>query len=90
MINVRATPAPRTLSCALTQLPDHTVFVLLENCTVRISIAVELMICATKRDLVKTTESVSLHQEATNVNAHLVGRAKIAPSGLIHAMVSSI
>ena len=62
---------------------------LLENSTERISTVVVLMICVTRNDLAKMTESAFPHRVVTSANVRLVGRAKTVLSGLTHAMVSS-
>ena len=62
---------------------------LLENSTERISTVVVLMICVTRKDLAKMTESAFPHRVVTSANVRLVGRAKTVLSGLTHAMVSN-
>ena len=87
LINARAIHVPKKLLCALIQSLGPIVFVQLVNCIVKISTLVVLMICVTKSDHVKTTESVFHHRVVTSANVPLDGRARIVPSGLIPVMV---
>ena len=87
LINARAIHVPKMLLCALIQSLGPIVFVQLVNFIVKISTRVVLMICVTKSDHVKTTESVFHHRVVTSANVPLDGRARIVPSGLIPVMV---